>query len=75
MADNPALYPPIEPYMTGMLAVDGLHTIYYEQCGNENGAPAIFVHGGPGAGTGADDRRCVVSGGWALTSLESCCSE
>ncbi|MFM7200555.1 MAG: prolyl aminopeptidase [Myxococcota bacterium] len=43
-------YPPIQPYHTGMLAVSPLHRIYYEQCGNPNGLPVVFVHGGPGAG-------------------------
>lgn len=52
-----ALYPPIEPYMTGTLKVDDIHTIYYEQCGKEDGKPIVFIHGGPGAGTGPDDRR------------------
>lgn len=44
-------YPPIEPYMTEMLKVSNLHTIYFEQSGNPNGQPVIFLHGGPGGGT------------------------
>ena len=44
------LYPAIKPYQTGMLRVSELHEIYYEECGNPNGKPAVFVHGGPGAG-------------------------
>ena len=51
------LYPPIEPYNTGLLPVSKLHTIYYEECGNPNGQPAIFVHGGPGGGIVPDYRR------------------
>lgn len=51
------LYPPIEPYAHGMLAVgDGQH-LYWEECGNPQGKPAVFVHGGPGAGVVADYRR------------------
>ena len=51
------LYPPIEPYDTGMLKVSPLHTIYYEQCGNPKGLPALFLHGGPGEGFEPRDRR------------------
>ncbi|HEX9594064.1 MAG TPA: prolyl aminopeptidase [bacterium] len=51
------VYPPIEPYDTGFLAVDRPHRLYYEQCGNPAGLPALFVHGGPGAGCDAWQRR------------------
>jgi proline iminopeptidase len=44
------LYPRIEPYDTGTLAVSDVHTIYYEQCGNREGQPVVFLHGGPGGG-------------------------
>jgi proline iminopeptidase len=44
------LYPPIEPYDTGGLKVSDLHEIYYEQAGNPNGKPVVFLHGGPGGG-------------------------
>jgi proline iminopeptidase len=44
------LYPAIEPYAHGMLRVSDEHEIYYEECGNPKGKPALFVHGGPGAG-------------------------
>jgi proline iminopeptidase len=44
------MYPPIEPYRTGRLAVDELHTLYWEECGNPDGAPVLFLHGGPGSG-------------------------
>lgn len=44
------LYPPIEPYQSGYLKVDDTHTIYYEQCGNPDGMPVVFLHGGPGGG-------------------------
>jgi proline iminopeptidase len=48
------LYPPIEPYRQGFLRVSEIHEIYYEESGNPAGKPAIFLHGGPGAGS---DRR------------------
>jgi proline iminopeptidase len=44
------LYPPVDPYERGMLDVgDGNH-VYWEACGNPDGKPALFVHGGPGWG-------------------------
>src|SRR3990172_9538008 len=51
------MYPPIEPRRTGMLPVSPLHTIYFEECGNPEGISAVFVHGGPGAGTEPTHRR------------------
>ncbi len=50
-------YPEIEPYETGYLPVGGVHQIYYEQCGNPNGSPVVFLHGGPGAGASPVHRR------------------
>ena len=50
------LYPPILPYNSDFLYVDG-HEIYYEQCGNPDGKPAIFLHGGPGGGGSVSVRR------------------
>ncbi|KAI8470301.1 MAG: Alpha/Beta hydrolase protein [Monoraphidium minutum] len=44
------LYPASTPFETGTLGVSDLHTIYYEVHGNPRGAPALFLHGGPGAG-------------------------
>lgn len=51
------LYDPIEPYDSGHLQVSSVHELYYEQCGNPNGKPVVFLHGGPGAGLIADYRR------------------
>jgi proline iminopeptidase len=51
------LYPEIEPYDSGMLAVDERHALYYEQCGNPQGKPVVLLHGGPGAGCSAKMRR------------------
>lgn len=56
MANTSTLYPKIEPFNTGFYNVDG-HQIYYEQCGNPNGKPAIFLHGGPGGGGSEEVRR------------------
>ncbi len=53
---NEHFLPPREPFATGMLAVDDLHTLYYERCGDPDGIPILFVHGGPGAGCSTTDR-------------------
>ena len=52
-----SLYPPIEPFKTGMLDTGEGHSLYWELCGNPNGKPAVFLHGGPGSGCTADQRR------------------
>lgn len=52
-----SLYPPIEPYQTGMLDVGDGHSLYWELCGNPEGKPVVFLHGGPGGGSGPDHRR------------------
>ena len=51
------LYPKLEPYMTGRLDVGSGHSLYFEQCGNANGKPVVFVHGGPGGGC-SESNRC-----------------
>lgn len=57
MSAQSPLYPPIEPFDVGTLRVSDVHEIYYEQSGNPQGIPAVFVHGGPGGGTEANHRR------------------
>jgi proline iminopeptidase len=52
-----SLYPEIEPFDSGMLAVDARHRLHYEQCGNPDGKPVVMLHGGPGAGCSAKMRR------------------
>ncbi len=50
-------YPEIEPHASGRLKVSDLHEIYWEVSGNPKGKPVVFVHGGPGGGTDAKQRR------------------
>jgi proline iminopeptidase len=57
MEKRRTLYPAIEPYDSGHLRVSAVHQLYYEQCGNPNGKPVVFLHGGPGAGLDPDYRR------------------
>ncbi len=51
------LFQEIEPYQHGLLPLDTLHTMYWEQSGNPNGVPVVFLHGGPGAGASPTHRR------------------
>ena len=51
-----SLFPPCEPFNFGFIEKDG-HKIYYEQCGNPDGKPAVFLHGGPGGGGSTQVRR------------------
>ncbi len=50
-------YSPLSPYNTGRLKVDSVHELYFEESGNPQGKPVIFLHGGPGAGTSASNRE------------------
>ena len=53
---NEHFFPSIEPFETGILEVDKPHRLYWEQCGNPDGDPILFLHGGPGAGCSEQDR-------------------
>ena len=57
MSLSSLLYPPLEPFKTGVLDTGDGHQIYWEMCGNPHGKPAVFLHGGPGAGCSPDHRR------------------
>ena len=57
MTDRRTLYPPIEPYETGMLDVGDGHVLYWERCGTPGGKPAVFLHGGPGSGCSPKQRQ------------------
>jgi proline iminopeptidase len=50
-------YPAIEPFHSGYLPVSDLHKIYFEEVGNPQGKPILFLHGGPGGGCNSDHRR------------------
>lgn len=51
------LFSPLDPFQTGRLKVDDLHTLYWEQSGSPDGVPVLFLHGGPGAGASPTHRR------------------
>ena len=51
------LYPDIKPNRQWRLAVESPHELYIEECGNSDGIPVLFLHGGPGAGCVPYHRR------------------
>lgn len=51
------LFPSIRPFSSGYLPVDEPHELYWEQCGNPDGVPVVYLHGGPGGGCTAAYRQ------------------
>ncbi|GMV18884.1 MAG: prolyl aminopeptidase [Polyangiaceae bacterium] len=56
-AERRTLYPELEANQTGRLSVSDGHELYWEESGNPQGKPVVFLHGGPGAGTEPKQRR------------------
>ncbi len=56
MTERRTLYPLAEPYKSGHLDVGDGHSLYWELCGNPDGKPAVFLHGGPGSGISVKHR-------------------
>ncbi|MBT3305605.1 MAG: prolyl aminopeptidase, partial [Alphaproteobacteria bacterium] len=55
--ERQGLFPKLEPFEAGMLSLGGGHEMYWEQSGNPDGTPVVFLHGGPGAGANPAHRR------------------
>ncbi|HYQ99272.1 MAG TPA: prolyl aminopeptidase [Casimicrobiaceae bacterium] len=75
MPDNPSLrdavlFPEIDPHLTGRLAVDTLHTLYWETCGRADGVPVVFLHGGPGGGCLPHHRRYFDPSFWRIVLVD-----
>ncbi len=64
------LYPAIEPYHTGKIPVSELHTLYFEQVGNPQGKPIVFLHGGPGGGIDPLYRRYFDPEEWRVVLFD-----
>ena len=60
MTQRDTLYPPLEPNRSGMLPLDDVHTMYWEESGNPNGVPVLFLHGGPGSGASPKHRQFLI---------------
>jgi proline iminopeptidase len=65
VADS-GLYPDIEPYATGRIPLDAVHTMYWEACGSAQGVPVAFLHGGPGGGCLPHHRRYYDPAFWNI---------
>jgi len=75
MPDNPhhrsdVLFPEIDPYEAGTLAVDARHTLHWEACGNPAGVPLVFLHGGPGGGCLPHHRRYFDPSFWRIVLVD-----
>jgi proline iminopeptidase len=64
------LYPAIEPFESGYLATGDGHQVYWERCGNPQGTPAVFLHGGPGAGCSPAHRRLFDPNQYCVTLFD-----
>ncbi|TCP13672.1 proline iminopeptidase [Crenobacter luteus] len=51
------LFPPTPPRQNGLIDVGDGHRLYWEEVGRACGAPALFLHGGPGAGCSERHRQ------------------
>ncbi len=70
MTQRRGLYPVIDPFETGYLEAGGGHRVYFERCGNPDGAPAVFLHGGPGAGCSPAQRRLFDPAHYCVTLFD-----
>jgi len=67
---DPVLFPEIDPYVTGRLAVDPPHVLYWETCGRTDGVPVVFLHGGPGGGCLPHHRRYFDPAFWRIVLID-----
>lgn len=63
-------FPRIEPFAQGLLDLDGRHHMFWEQSGNPNGMPVLFLHGGPGAGASPAHRRFFDPAFWRIVIFD-----
>ncbi len=69
-AGRRGLYPEVEPFAAGWLPTGGLHEIYYEECGNPKGKPAVVLHGGPGGAINSTMRRFFDPARWRVALFD-----
>jgi proline iminopeptidase len=66
----PPLFPELEPYRTFRLRVSAIHELHVEEAGNPSGPPAVFFHGGPGAGLSSIHRRFFDPSFWRVVLFD-----
>jgi proline iminopeptidase len=66
MAMRDKLYPEIDAGHFGQLLVSDLHRVYWEETGNPEGVPVLFLHGGPGSGISKVHRRFFDPGAYRI---------
>ncbi|MGH8190350.1 MAG: prolyl aminopeptidase [Rhodanobacteraceae bacterium] len=64
------LYPEIEPYRAERFPVSDRHILHVEECGNPDGLPVVFLHGGPGAGLSDYHRRFFDPKRWRVVLFD-----
>jgi len=64
------LFPALEPYRSFRLPVTDGHELYVEECGNPNGLPLVFMHGGPGSGINPIHRRFYDPKVWRIVLFD-----
>ena len=64
------LFPELDPHASGRLSVDARHTLYWEECGNPEGVPIVFLHGGPGGGCLPHHRRFFDPSFWRIVLVD-----
>lgn len=70
LAAESFLFPLPEPSATGRLPVDTRHTLYWEECGDRDGPPIVFLHGGPGGGSLPHHRRFFDPAFWRIVLFD-----
>jgi proline iminopeptidase len=64
------LFPELATFRSEMLNISEIHTIYFEECGNPEGYPVVFLHGGPGSGCNPTQRRFFDSSFYRIILLD-----
>jgi len=65
-SSDDVLFPECEPYASGRLGLSARHSMHWEVCGNPDGVPLVFLHGGPGGGSLPHHRRFYDPSFWRI---------
>ena len=70
MTLDDVLFPPIEPFASHRVEVGDGHTLNVEECGNPDGVPLLYLHGGPGNGFRPHNRRYYDPARWRIVLFD-----